>query len=119
MTEPPARTSERWGSTTKLVVALTLVAMVAALLVQFRYVLGPFFIAFVLAYLFQPVAEVIQRTLDGIRRQQHRAKNCLLSLHVMRRHPVIALRPHTNVHHINHTRELSLDRCAACRRSDR
>ena len=62
MTEPPARTSQRWGSTTKLVVALTMVAMVAALLIQFRYVLSPFLIALVLAYLFQPVADLVQRT---------------------------------------------------------
>jgi predicted PurR-regulated permease PerM len=62
MTEPPVRTLRPWSSTTKLVVALTIVAVVAALLIRFRFVLSPFIIALVLAYLFLPVAELVQRT---------------------------------------------------------
>src|SRR5512139_200381 len=62
MTESPVRNLRPWGSTTKLVVALTIVAIVAALLIRFRFVLSPFIIALVLAYLFLPVAELVQRT---------------------------------------------------------
>ncbi|HEY6073917.1 MAG TPA: AI-2E family transporter [Anaerolineales bacterium] len=53
--------SKNWGSTTKLVVALTFVAVLAALLIKFRFVLGPLLIALILAYLFQPVADALQR----------------------------------------------------------
>ena len=53
-------TSKSWGSTTKLVVALTFVAALAALLIKFRFVLGPLLIALILAYLFQPVADRLQ-----------------------------------------------------------
>ena len=62
MIEPTPRTSQNWGSTTKLVVALTFVAAVGALLIKFRFVLGPLLIALILAYLFYPVAQVLQRT---------------------------------------------------------
>jgi predicted PurR-regulated permease PerM len=60
--EPPPRHSQNWSSTTKLVVALTFVAATAALLIKFRFVLGPLLIALVLGYLFRPVAEVFQRS---------------------------------------------------------
>ncbi len=59
--EPPFHGSQNWGSTTKLVVALTFVAALAALLIKFRFVLGPLLMALVLAYLFQPVAVRLQR----------------------------------------------------------
>jgi predicted PurR-regulated permease PerM len=48
--------SPHWGSTTKLVLGLTIVALVAALLVRFRGIIGPLILAFVLAYLIHPVA---------------------------------------------------------------
>lgn len=60
-TEPSLPHSQNWNSTTKLVVALTFVAVAAALLIRFRFVLGPLLIALVLAYLFQPVADVLQK----------------------------------------------------------
>src|SRR5512144_69708 len=62
MIEPTPRYSQNWGATTKLVVALTFVAAAAALLIKFRFVLGPLLIALILAYLFYPVAIVLQRT---------------------------------------------------------
>lgn len=48
--------SPPWSSTTKIVVGLTFVAIVAALLIRFRQIIGPLFIAFVLSYLLYPVA---------------------------------------------------------------
>ncbi|MEJ2600754.1 MAG: AI-2E family transporter [Anaerolineales bacterium] len=48
--------SPHWGSTTKLILGLTIVAIVAALLVRFRGIIGPMILAFVLAYLIHPVA---------------------------------------------------------------
>lgn len=49
-------TSPRWGSTTKLIVGLTIVAIAAALFVQFRTIVGPLILAFILTYLLHPVA---------------------------------------------------------------
>jgi predicted PurR-regulated permease PerM len=63
MSEQPAPASPSWGPTTKLVVALTVVAVVAALLVQFRGIIGPLLMAFVFAYLLHPVAGFLQRVL--------------------------------------------------------
>lgn len=57
---PP--TSPRWGSTTKLVVGLTMVAIVAALVIQFRSIIGPVILAFILAYLLHPIAGWVSRT---------------------------------------------------------
>ncbi len=60
--ETPRHISPKWGSTTKLVVALTFVAVVAALLVKFQFILSPLVLALLLAYLIQPVATLLQRT---------------------------------------------------------
>ncbi len=61
MTESPTPSSPSWGATTKLVVALTIVAIVAGLFIQFHGIIGPLLMAFVLAYLFHPVASFLQR----------------------------------------------------------
>jgi predicted PurR-regulated permease PerM len=61
--EHPAPASPSWGSTTKLVVALTIVAIAAGLFVQFHGIIGPLLVAFVLAYLLSPVAGFLQRVL--------------------------------------------------------
>jgi len=45
-----------WTSTTKLVVGLTLVAIVSALLVRFNNLIGPLLVAFILSYLLHPLA---------------------------------------------------------------
>jgi predicted PurR-regulated permease PerM len=55
--------SPKWGATTKLVVALTVVAIAAGLFVQFHVIIGPLLMAFVLAYLLHPVADLLQRVL--------------------------------------------------------
>lgn len=63
MTEPPLSNSPTWGATTKLVIALTIVAIVAALLIKFQFIITPLLIALILAYLLHPVASFLQRKL--------------------------------------------------------
>ncbi len=53
--------SPRWNWTTKLIVGLALVAVAIWLLVQFQHFLGPIILAFILAYLFYPVANFLQK----------------------------------------------------------
>ncbi len=53
--------SPQWSSTTKLVVGLTFIAMIAALLVNFRGIIGPLILAFILAYALHPLADRICR----------------------------------------------------------
>ncbi len=64
MTETPASSSPRWGMGTKLVVGFSLVALTAAFLVKFHYLLGPFILAFTLAYLLHPIADFLHRKLN-------------------------------------------------------
>jgi predicted PurR-regulated permease PerM len=49
--------SPEWGATTKLVIGLTVVAFGAFLLFRFMNFVGPLLLAFILAYLFYPIAE--------------------------------------------------------------
>lgn len=56
-------TSEPWSSTTKLVIALTFVAIIAALIVRFTNIIGPLLMAFVFAYLFYPIANFLRNKL--------------------------------------------------------
>ena len=57
-TEPTTQPeSPQWGSSTKLVVGLTFVAIIAALLVKFQNLLGPLILTFMLTYLLQPLVE--------------------------------------------------------------
>ena len=60
---PLPSNSPAWGSTTKLVIALTIVVVVGALLVKFQFIITPLLIALVLSYLFHPLADFIQRRL--------------------------------------------------------
>jgi predicted PurR-regulated permease PerM len=55
--------SPPWSPTTKLVVALTLVAILAALVVSFRNIVGPLLLSFVLSYLLYPAADKLRRHL--------------------------------------------------------
>ena len=48
--------SPKWTSTTKLIVGLTLVAIIAGLVIYFRSIIGPLLLAFVLSYLLHPLA---------------------------------------------------------------
>lgn len=61
---PPAHpSSPRWGATTKMVVAFTLVAIVAAATVQFHTIIGPLLMAFIFSYLLHPLAGFLNRRL--------------------------------------------------------
>ena len=61
MTEQKPATSPRWGATTKLVVSLALLVIIGAFLVHFNAIIVPLLLAFLLAYLFYPVATLIDR----------------------------------------------------------
>lgn len=63
MTMPQPASSPSWSSTTKLVVALTIVAVIAAMLIKFQFIISPLAIALVLAYLFHPLAVFLQTRL--------------------------------------------------------
>ncbi|HZD56044.1 MAG TPA: AI-2E family transporter, partial [Anaerolineales bacterium] len=58
---PPEQSSPSWGSTTKLVVGLAIVGLVAALVIYFRGIIGPLLLAFILAYLLHPLAARISQ----------------------------------------------------------
>lgn len=59
----PAPSSPPWSSNTKLVVALTLVVIAGALLVNFQFIINPLLISLLLAYLLHPVANLLQKQL--------------------------------------------------------
>ena len=61
MTEQKPATSPRWGAMTKLVVSLALLTIIGTFLVHFNAIIVPLLLAFVLAYLFYPVATLIDR----------------------------------------------------------
>jgi predicted PurR-regulated permease PerM len=54
--DQPVTPSPKWSPLTKLAVGMTFVAILAAMLVRFRALVGPFLIAIVLSYLLFPVA---------------------------------------------------------------
>lgn len=55
--------SPNWGATTKLIVGLSLAAICAVLLMRFLNIVGPLLLAFILAYLFYPMANLLRRGL--------------------------------------------------------
>ncbi len=63
MTKPnsTASASPRWSVMTKSIVTLIIVVIMAALLIRFKQLLIPLAIAFILAYLFQPLASLLDR----------------------------------------------------------
>ena len=62
--EPPFTTSPRWSSTTKLLVGLVIVGLVAFLFFRFTSLITPLLIVFILAYLLHPVATLLARGLN-------------------------------------------------------
>ncbi|HPH96672.1 MAG TPA: AI-2E family transporter [Anaerolineaceae bacterium] len=56
-------TSPLWGPTTKLVVALTIVAIIAFLFATLRDVVGPVLVSFIIAYLMYPIAAGMRKYL--------------------------------------------------------
>ena len=61
MSDPQPAASPRWGTMTKLVVALTVITILAALVLRFHTIIVPALMAFVVAYLLHPVASLIGR----------------------------------------------------------
>jgi len=61
MKQSSTPTSPRWGAMTKLVVSLTLLVIIATLLVRFQVLVVPLLLAFILAYLFYPIATLLDR----------------------------------------------------------
>ena len=57
------KTSPHWNTTTKMIVSLTFVATVAGLLIKFQGILSPLIMIILLAYLFNPIAFFISRTM--------------------------------------------------------
>jgi len=57
MSETQPGFSPRWGWTTKLIVGLTLVAIIGWLIVKFQNFLGPLLLVFILAYILYPLAK--------------------------------------------------------------
>ncbi|HEY57353.1 MAG TPA: AI-2E family transporter [Anaerolineae bacterium] len=58
---PPPSSSPPWSPTTKLIVGLTLVALLFGALIYFRAYIVPLALAFILAYLLHPVAAWLDR----------------------------------------------------------
>ena len=63
MVEENNSESPPWGNTTKLVISLSFVALVAILLIRFRVFIGPLLLAFVIAYLIQPFCSWVGKKL--------------------------------------------------------
>jgi predicted PurR-regulated permease PerM len=61
--KPPTNTSPRWSANSKLIVGLTLVAILAVLLQQFNEIVGPLLLSFVLAFLLHPIATQFNKRL--------------------------------------------------------
>ena len=59
--QTPESSSPKWGAMTKMVIGLTFIAIIAALVIQFRGIIGPLLLAFILTYLFYPVAASLSR----------------------------------------------------------
>jgi len=59
--QPPS--SPPWGSTAKLVASLTMVVILGALLVRFKFVVAPVLMAFIVTYLLFPLASGMNRKL--------------------------------------------------------
>lgn len=57
--EPHFTTSPRWSSTTKLLVGLVIVGIVAFLFIRFTSLITPLLMIFILAYLLHPIATMI------------------------------------------------------------
>lgn len=61
--EPHFTTSPRWSPTTKLLVGLVVVGIIAFLFIRFTNLITPLLMVFILAYLLHPVATMISRWL--------------------------------------------------------
>lgn len=60
MGEASTNSSPKWNNMTKLVVSLVFLVIAGALIVKFKYLIGPLMLAFVISYLIYPLAQRIQ-----------------------------------------------------------
>jgi len=63
MTEQVPKSSPRWGAMTKMVVALTFIAILAWVFSRFQSIIPPLLMAFILSYLLYPVATFLTQKL--------------------------------------------------------
>ncbi len=63
MAQSAPTSSPRWGAMTKLVIALTCVAILAGVLIRFQSIIAPLVMAFILSYLFYPLASALTHKL--------------------------------------------------------
>jgi predicted PurR-regulated permease PerM len=61
MSESNLPSSPRWSNTTKLIVGLTLVALIAVIVISFRTIFGLVLISIILSYLVYPIVNLIHR----------------------------------------------------------
>jgi len=61
MDNTQSTSSPKWGTITKLIVTLTLVVVLGALLVRFKFIVVPIMMAFILAYLLFPIAALLSK----------------------------------------------------------
>ncbi len=57
----PSSKSPYWGSTTKIVIGVAVVALIGALMVYFRPIIGPLLLSIIMTYLLYPVVENLAR----------------------------------------------------------
>jgi predicted PurR-regulated permease PerM len=72
--EEPIEKSPRWGSTTKMIVGLVIVGIIAFLIYRFQSLISPLLMIFIFAYLFHPMAALIA---NGLRTSWKGAVNIL------------------------------------------
>jgi len=63
MSSTVSRKSPRWGSTTKLVIGLAVVALIAGVLIYYRQVVSSLILSLILTYLLHPLVEILDQKL--------------------------------------------------------
>lgn len=61
MSEPASPSSPHWSNTTKLIVGLTLAALMAVLFISFRAIFGLVLVSFILSYLINPIVRQVNK----------------------------------------------------------
>lgn len=61
MEQPNKSVSPKWGRSTKIIVAVSLLALTVAVVIRFQQLFPPLIMALVIAYLFYPVASFMER----------------------------------------------------------
>ena len=64
MEEKIVPSSPRWGTTTKLLVGLVIIGIIAFLIFRFASLISPLLLIFIIAYLFHPLTALIANGLN-------------------------------------------------------